>query len=328
MAVTVAGYYTQNGVLFKESSDALLQAETYKAKSLASALILSNHRARAEIQRVPLSTPSRIIHDPLTDSWFWFNMYSFSSHSHFHPPTYGGYVGGCGGCGSCSGGGGGGDGCVIILLVLAIAALVAAIVIAAGFVVVQGIDADKARQKINEISQLQQEVSSEKTEAVYERMLLILQEQHTDKSLKTTFTALITVGLGLLTVSACLALYAVLHHLPYPPLVQNLAIAGGSAAGAGLIAHGIRSIVHSAREQNRRTQYQELISAVKNLGSHMTHPYEALKSIPTEKVYIQFNGMIFSREGEHDFKRQPDGGLSQIQLEKEGFVLAKIESKN
>jgi hypothetical protein len=276
----VDGYYSKQGMLYKTGENEERQTQIYQVNQKAASLIGANKKARDEADRIFTGC----YHHHCCDSWFWFNMYLLTA----PPPPPGGGCGGCGGCGGANGEG---------VVILALIASIFAAAVSFFFTAKQGLKAEETRKKIHEVKELQDDAISKDVKDTYDAMLPILQEKFLDRSLKTTFTATLTVGFGLLTTALVLYL---MHSLPFPPPLETLALAGGAAVGAGIIGHTIRPLVNWAREEALQKKYLSLINAVKNLQNKMVHPYEILNSLKEEKAYIIVNGTIFTKDATQD----------------------------
>jgi hypothetical protein len=290
----VSGYYVHNGMIYTAGQE-ILQREAYRAYSIGISLIKSSRTNCRHIQKLDQVQQMRLIHretiviEPLTDPWFWLNVHLLTRP--ISPHTNCGSCDGCE-CGSCDK-----DGCLGILLVLAICVLISAILVTVGFTINQGDKAAKIRSQIKEVQKKRLEALDERVGKIYEKALHILKEKYINQSLQTAFSATAAAGICLLTVSACLALDAVLHLQPFSPLVNNFAIAGGSIAGMGLLAHSIRPIAQWSRKKERLNYYLSLFEELNELRPLVIHPHQILREQEQNQVYLVLNEKIFAKCG-------------------------------
>jgi len=294
------GYYLKNGQFYSNAASEDVQDESQKAYELGTNLIKENERAYSTIKTHHYNLTFSISdHDPFGNMWFWLYM---SNHSHHHSGSSG--CGGCCGSGGGSGGNGGKD-CAVVLLVIAIVALVAAAVVAIGFTGYQGYEAREVRKEIETLKKESKLAQQEKVQEVYNKMVSIRNEEWRNKSLQTLFTATLVVGLGLLTASAILALYAVKLELPMSPLTQTFAIAGGAVVGGGIIGHLTTFGVQERRKRATLEKYEDLHESIRNLD-HFVNPITVLNSICRHNALLYDGNYTYIKKGNSYSRAQED----------------------
>ena len=308
--IHLPNYYTSNGNLFAEGTDEILQNEARQATAVVLSMINQNDQARAEVenwakQSAAASAESAYIFtavtiDTLDNPWFWLSMYSLS-HRPFYVPS--GPIYGSEGCctgGGCTGGGCSGmdgDSCKAILLVIAIGILVAAFVASLGLTVKHGMDADEARSRANELKQMYREAQDERIQKIYGKIFWEQSKEFASQTLKTTFTATATAGVGFLTVSAVFALYAILNSSPMSPYATLFAIAGGGAIGGSLLGHAVRGTTLQLRKGRDLRVLHELYNEIMNLEA--PHPYRILAETSQQNATLTVGEYRYIKEGTH-----------------------------
>jgi hypothetical protein len=313
MSNQIEGYFISNQILYKAGDGEEEQLQATKAISTAAALIQKNEDACDKVKARD-NQLDYCLGSSHNNSWFWLNMYVLTT------PPDGGLGVGC--CGGCSGGGSGSE----ALLIIAIVALAIAILISLGFTIYQSAKAENTRKNITEVENLLGSASIQEVKEAYQTMHEILKDEHVDQSLQATFTATIMAGLGLLTVSAAFALYAVLHNIGCSSWTKIFAIAGGATTGAGLLAHCIRPIVQNCRQEKHLQKYNNLIDQIEKLNPLLLHPYEVFKEVQEAKAYFVFQKNIFAKNEAH-YSRYQDSEAQRKILTADGFVLKELKNK-
>ncbi len=296
----IPGYYTRNGILYADSRTEPEQDGIRKATAYVCALIAKNEateRAARTWHEQNNPTFHPILCDTIAHPWFW--VLALPRHS----PGYRGYPrsGGC--CSAPSGRDA--DGCAKVGLVVAIIALASLCIIATGFTIYQGVEAEKERRMLREIETCATNSSDTQIKAIFTSAASYQRELWMRQSRATFFSATVALGFGCLTVSAAFALYGVLSATPISTYTVPFAIAGGSATCLGLTGHLIHYlIVHQKRSQDiafLKALYAQLASQA------APHPYQLLNRIRFEgNVALIINGQAFIREG-LAYRRQADG---------------------
>lgn len=173
-------------------------------------------------------------------------------------------LGSCGSCGpywccyiSCGGGGGGnGDSCAIVILTLTILAAAAAFFVSLGITIGEGATAEKYRLHIKEIKKCE---ASE----TQNNLLILVKDKYHSASVNTLSLSIATVGFGLLTAAAILALYIYIEKIgfngSYGELAKNLALTGGATVGVGFLSMGTYQAIRLFHNQELANLRKDLM---------------------------------------------------------------------
>lgn len=322
MTIQLSQYHISNGRIYQnEGLSEQVQELAWEAMPFVSCMIRENQELRNRIERghydyetaqmgeLMADTAlcfSAVVFDTVTDPWFWMTMH-LSSYPSFYHSSPSGY-GSCGSspdvsCGSCDG-----DGCLAIILVIAISILVACVAVGIGFTVKHGADAEKARKKLNEIKSFQRQAhnlrqENERIYTIYQKICSLQRKEWESQSLKTIFTATITLGLSFLTTSAIIALYGIFMSMPVSPSATYFAIAGGLAVFGGLGAHAIRS---GTLQRSKNKKAEKLISLLIDLHQLAPHPYRILAETRQNQAILRIGTVCFIKNGDRFTKEEAD----------------------
>lgn len=275
-----SSFYVKDGQIFRQGKDEALQKDLHAAYSKGLQAVAQNadYVKQAREQSSPRSVV--ILHDPLM------GLYLYGALQHG--------MGNCGGCG------GGRDGWFIILLL----SLLFSAGVAGYKTAKQAQAAGKLRQQLSEVKQKIKEIPESliindienNTKNIYQKLQPILQEKWINETSKSIFTAIVTAGLGILSIATCITIYAMHNHTNMPNLTTELAIAGGAAVGLGVVGHTVRMISHKALEKRRHALYDALAKALED--SQCPTPSQILREESEENAYLFVDQKVLIKEGE------------------------------
>ncbi|MCH9626683.1 MAG: hypothetical protein S4CHLAM2_03110 [Chlamydiales bacterium] len=293
MTTQIAGYYTRNGILYRNNETEDNQDAVRRATACTCALIAKNAPARQATYSWAAAnnrTFYPILSDTIANPWFW--VLAMPRHS----PRYHGYPNS--GCSSCSAPGDG-EGCAAVALIIAIIALASLCIVATGFTIYQGVEAEKERRLLREIEACGRVIQGDELQTTLRNLASYQREEWISQSSATFFSATVAAGLGCLTVSAAFALYGILNATPISAYATIFAVAGGSVTSVGLAGHLVRYLVARQRQEHK-------IALLKNVylqleRQDLPHPYKLLDELEGEGIALVINGKTFLKNAHGEY---------------------------
>lgn len=134
-------------------------------------------------------------------------------------------------CANCStiDGGGDGDACAAVALVLVIAALVIALAVSVGVAYKHHEETNATRAQLQQIRTQERQVTCEEVRALYDEVMPMQRANLHDCKAKTLSSMIVSGGICLMTVAACIALFAVVTQSSVSFHAITFAVAGGGA---------------------------------------------------------------------------------------------------
>ncbi len=303
----IPGYCESGLNLYRDGTAQSLQDEARHATAIVFEMISQNGQAAQEVRTWAANSPgtskrtayafTAAVIDTVTNPWFWIATMH-------RPPSP--LVTSAGGCcnpsGCCSGGGNSSKRVKALFLMATIGVLFAAFLAAGHLAVKHGSDAVNAKRKADEIKNRHKNANDPRVQTIYSKIAPEQNKEVVSQSLKALFTGTGAVGVGCLTISAMIALYAVLNHIPVASSAKTFLIAGGAATGASLAAHVVRGVTLQAQQEREVRILNGLFNEIIKLEA--PHPFMLLALTDEENADLPIGNILYTKRGQRFERRE------------------------